>query len=319
MKRDQVLNSLLTDLLRTKIATVKSPRPHFSFALAVVIACAQFAMAQNPPIEGTVKYSYSKPIDFPGASGTFAYAINNKGEVVGYYTGGGCSQAACGFTEVKGKFTSFECVLENATEPFDISNKGEIVGAYSYFGGVNGFIWEGNNSCTDIVDPSENTLTEAYGVNDSGTIVGFYEDAPTNFQGFKYVNGKYTTISSKGWTTTRALGINDAGLIVGDVWNVSTSRSGFLYKSGKWTTFDYPKAASTTASGINKSDQISGWYVDSSGAGHGFVKTGNTFRPLNYPKAPGTLAFHLNDAGQVAGFYVDTSGLYHGFVATPRK
>jgi hypothetical protein len=276
-----------------------------------------FTFAQDETRDPSVKYSF-RPINFPGATGTFAYAINNRGEVVGFYTGGACCQASYGFTDLKGKFKSIECVLENATDFFDISNKGEIVGAYSYSGGVNGFIWEGVNSCAPLSDSSP--LTEAWGVNDSGTIVGYYEDAFSNDQGFKYVNGKYTIISCKGWTNTRALGINDAGLIVGDVWNIKTSHSGFLYKSGKCTTFDYryPKATSTTAAGINKSDQISGWYTDSKGADHGFVKTGSDFKALNYPNAVGTLAFHLNDAGQVAGFYEDTSGGFHGFVATPK-
>jgi probable HAF family extracellular repeat protein len=293
----------------------------FAFALLLILTCARFVIAQNDETETAVKYSYGPPINFTGASDTYAYAINNKGEVVGFYTGDGCPQSACGFIEIKGKFTSIECAVENATEVFDISNKGEIIGAYAFVTGVNGFILEGNSSCFSLGDSSFNPpLTEAWGVNDNGQIVGFYQNASGNYQGFEYVNGKYTTISCAGFADTRALGINDAGVIVGDVWNTSTQRSGFMYKSGKCTTFDYPKAASTTAVGINKSGQISGWYVDSSGAIHGLVKTGGHFQALNYHKAFATFAFHLNDAGKVAGFYqAVANGPVSGFVASPEK
>jgi uncharacterized membrane protein len=293
-------------------------RLHFAFALLLLAACPQFTIAQDATVNAPVTYGF-KAINFPGATGTDAYAINSNGKVVGFYTGAGCSQSSCGFTELKGKFTTIECSLENATDLFDISNKGEIVGAYSYFGGVNGFIWEGNSSCFPLSDSPAN-LTEAWGVNDGGTVVGFFEDAAGNFQGFEYTKGKYTTIACPNWTDTRALGINDAGLIVGDNANsTSGPYNGFLYKSGKCIAVNFPKAASTSAKGINKSGQISGWYTDAQGATHGFVKTGSSYKALNYPTAVATLGYHIDDAGQVAGAYSDTTGAAHGFIATPKK
>jgi hypothetical protein len=274
-------------------------------------------MGQDEREQAATGYKWTA-INFPGASATFAYAINDGGEIVGYYTGGGCSQSSCGFTLVKGTYTTVECALENGTDLFDISNKGGVVGAYSYYGGVNGFIWQGNSSCFDLVDPDEYTLTEGWGVNDGGTVVGFYEDSSGNFQGFEYGNSGYTNIACSGWTNTRAYGINDAGLIVGDNANSPSGPfSGFLYKSGGCSAVDFPKATSTSAKGINKSGQISGWYTNAKGT-RGFVKTGSSFTTLNYPKSAGTLAFHMNDSGQVAGWYKDASGAYHGFVATPK-
>lgn len=156
----------------------------------------QFTIGQDQAQTTSLSYSF-KRVDFPGAASTFVYAINNQGQIVGSYTGDGCYQSSCGFTDVKGKFTSIECVLQNATDFFDISNKGEIVGTYSYYGGVHGFIWEGNNSCF-TVDPYGSNSSEAWGVNDSGEVVGFYTDSAGNYEGFLYDDGDYKTVECAG-------------------------------------------------------------------------------------------------------------------------
>jgi len=290
-------------------------RAEIVFALFVALAFTQNLIAQDQPV---TTYTYLT-VNYPGASDTLAYAINDKNEVVGYYTGDGCSQTSCGFTYLNGTFTNVECALEGATDLFDISNNSEVVGSYSLIGGVNGFIWEGNSSCFPIVDPLGSAFTEAWGVNNSGTLVGYYIDGAGNFQGFQYVNQAYTTITCSGWTNTRAYGISDAGIITGD--NASSPSgpfTGFASKGGKCLNIVYPNAVSTSAKGANKKGQISGWYTDSSGVTHGFVKTGSVYQSIDYPGATGTLAFHLNDEGLITGFYADTSGVDHGFVAVPK-
>lgn len=279
-------------------------------------------LADSTP--ATTTYTY-KAINASGATATFVYAINNGGRIVGYITGGECSQisdqTACGFVDVGGKFTYVACELENSTEFFDISNKNEVVGADSFFGGVGGIIWEGNEACNPLEDPNGANSSEAWGVNASGNIVGFYTDSAGNFQGFEYLakTGTYSTISCAGWTNTRAYGINDAGVIVGDVANSTAGPfSGFRYSAGKCTILHFPKAADTYARGINKSGEISGFYTTTAGVTSGFQKTGSKYTSLSFPKSIGTLAYHLNDAGKIAGWYEDTAGAFHGFIATPK-
>jgi hypothetical protein len=285
---------------------------------------AQDAAGQDRSTPAATTYTY-KAINAPGATGTYVYAINDSGEIVGYITGGDCSetsdQSSCGFVDVKGKFTTVACELENATDFFDLSNTNEVVGAYSFFGGVNGLIWEGNEACSPLADPDGSASTEAWGVNDKGNIVGFYTDSAGNFQGFEYLASTetYSTISCSGWTDTRAYGINDAGVIVGDVANSTSGPfSAFVLRSGKCTVFNYPKAADTYARGINKSGEISGFYTSTTGVTSGFQKTGSKYTSLSYPKSVGTLAYHLNDSGQIAGWYENAAGTFHGFIATPK-
>jgi hypothetical protein len=294
-----------------------------TLALFAALAFTQLAAAQNqstPP----VTYTY-KALNAPGATGTAAYAINNTGEIVGFITGGQCAQisdqTSCGFTYAKGQFTYVACELEGATDFFNVNSSGEVIGAYSLIGGVNGFIWEGNDSCFGFVDPSGFAFTEAWGINDAATIVGYYIDSETNnYQGFSYASAttqEFTTISCPGWSNTRAYGINNAGIIVGDVANSTTGPfSGMAFVSGKCIIFNYPDASDTYARGINNKNQVSGFFTGSSGT-FGFVRTGSTYTEIDYPSSVSTLAFHLNDKGQIAGFYGDAAGVSHGFIAIP--
>jgi|HubBroStandDraft_3_1064219.scaffolds.fasta_scaffold220326_1 hypothetical protein len=294
-------------------------RPHV--VLLVLAAYVPLAIAQDQSVAPPTTYTYHA-INFPEATNTYAYGINNMGEVVGGYTGAGCSQSECGFTEVKGVYTGFECSPFDETIAFDINNKDEIIGSYATNddGAVVGMVYEGANSCNPVFDPLATNLTEAWGVNDSGVIVGFYTDSAGNFQGFRDVDGTYTTIACPDIADTRAFGVNDTNIVVGDT-SASTAGpfSGMMYKSGKCTSVNFPKAVSTSAKGINKTGEISGWYTDSTGVTHGFAKTGSTFQSINYPGATGTLAYHLNDSGQIPGYYSDSAGAVHGFIAIPKQ
>jgi probable HAF family extracellular repeat protein len=81
-------------------------------------------------------------------------------------------------------------------------------------------------------DPSALTgTTYAYGINDTGQIVGWYYDGSGNGgnHGFLLSGGTYTTldypgaISPHGTSATWAYGINDLGQIVGTTWQGANS------------------------------------------------------------------------------------------------
>src|SRR5262245_30377780 len=120
--------------------------------------------------------------------------------------------------------------------------------------------------------------TYAYGVNDSGQIVGWYYDGSGNGgnHGFLLSGGTYTTLDSgaispsHGTPVTFAYGINDLGQIVGTTWQGTNS---FLFSGGTYTTI-----------------------------------TGDPLATLgNYPS-------DINDAGQIVGYYIDGRGHYHGYL-----
>jgi len=68
--------------------------------------------------------------------------------------------------------------------------------------------------------------TKAFGINNAGKIVGWYEDA-TGVHGFLYDGTTYTTFDYPGASWTEAYGINDRGDIVGRYKDASGTYHGF--------------------------------------------------------------------------------------------
>jgi probable HAF family extracellular repeat protein len=66
--------------------------------------------------------------------------------------------------------------------------------------------------------PGSSYVSTAYGINDSGAVVGFYGTSATTNSGFLYADNTFTDLNSlisptSGWTITGAYGINDSGQI----------------------------------------------------------------------------------------------------------
>ena len=83
--------------------------------------------------------------------------------------------------------------------------------------------------------PGATGVTVAYGINNAGTIAGFYYQ--NGYHGFiKTAGGSYTTIDVAGATDTFIYGINANGRIVGGYGNpeVYTSGHGFIYDNGTY-------------------------------------------------------------------------------------
>jgi probable HAF family extracellular repeat protein len=100
------------------------------------------------------------------------------------------------------------------------------------------------------------TSIDAYGINDSGQIVG---------DSVLLDNGSYLTLAGS------ATGINNSGRIVGYYGDASGDSHGFLLDNGNYTTLDPPGSVWTLANGINASDQIVGYYRNADGHFHGFM------------------------------------------------
>ncbi len=124
-----------------------------------------------------------------------------------------------------------------------------------------GFLYDGVTTFTSIDFPGA-TATQAYGVNNAGSIVGLYSDLGGGIHAF----------------------LNQGGTF------------------GTYTSLDYPGATSTAAAGINDDNQISGYYTDSLGTYHGFLYQAGSFGPpIDYPGATGTELGGINGDAQIAG------------------
>jgi probable HAF family extracellular repeat protein len=173
------------------------------------------------------------------------------------------------------------------------------------------------------IDPPSNTrFTETFGINNSGQIVGYFEDPQRH--GFLYSGGTYTTIDVPMATLTEADGINDLGHIVGTYQDSGSRFHGYIYRNGTYTTLDDPLGTvETVAQGVNNADQVVGIFLASTGPFHGFLfdPTWGLYAQIDDPLAgtssangQGTYAQDVNNAHQIVGYYVDSSNRYHGFL-----
>ena len=72
-------------------------------------------------------YVYTS-IDFPGATGTFAFGVNDAGQVVGEYVD---TTGRHGFSTLESSFSTIDFPKQMGTQAFGINGVGQIVGDYT--------------------------------------------------------------------------------------------------------------------------------------------------------------------------------------------
>lgn len=294
------------------------------YSVILVFLCGS-TLGILPPVYAGV-YSFTK-IDFPGASRTNVYGINDAGVVVGWYTD---DLVYSGFLYNGSTFTSLQVPGAYFTDALGINNAGMIVGEYRD-GYNHGFFYDGSEFTP--IDVPDNMYAVAYDINDAGIVVGHYCDTRYGSGpkgAFMYDGSSFTMLDIPDAYSMSARGINDAGTIVGrySTRHVTYVDGGvqvdiighaFLYDEGGFTTFDFdfPGASYTIPLDINDGGMIAGtaFYGDDYTT-KGLVYDGTSFSAIEFPGATDTSVWGINDSGMVAGIYYDADG-EHGFVATP--
>ena len=136
-------------------------------------------------------------INFPGALGTAATAINDAGEIVGNYS-------VCKGSDVESKVLQPPCTFIQQ----------------------HGFLLSGGTYTT--VDPSGSIGTMLGGINNSGEISGSYIDASSKTHGFVFSSGVFTIVDYPGASGTEVYGVNDKGQIVGSAQIASGATENFI-------------------------------------------------------------------------------------------
>jgi PEP-CTERM motif len=215
-------------------------------------------------------------LNFPGADGgTQVIGISRSRDdeptTVGFYVMGGVTNGFANTGGQGGTFTTVDAPGFAFTQLLGINNRGTTAAGYwttdpaGATGQIAGTV-SGGPSFTSPTFTNINKLlpvndnSQATGVNDLGTVVGFYQEGP-NFTAFVDKLGAITSFQFPGSTSTQALGVNDLGDIVGDYIGADGEMFGFLDNGGKFSTINPPGATSSTANGINDLRQIVGFYT----------------------------------------------------------
>jgi hypothetical protein len=123
----------------------------------------------------------------PGVTSLTAAAINYRGDVAGFYTNPATGNTD-GFLKAGHSFTDLAVPGASATQALGVNSHDEVVGVYTTGSGSNtqmhGFTWTPAGGFRTVDDPNGQGTTTINGVNDFGTLVGFYVDGAGNTDGF---------------------------------------------------------------------------------------------------------------------------------------
>jgi probable HAF family extracellular repeat protein len=295
--------------------------------IALLTALATTAVAGGTPAAGT---SYEvRVVDFPGATSTFVFAVNNRGQFVGAESDSAGAQHAIFDDGTQLQLLDPTGLIGTSPQSwaFSINNLGEIAGAYqTSSGALHGFIHHPDGTVITLDDPA-GTDTQAFGINDLGTVIGIYNDTTGATHAFVLRAGHFTSADIQGGIQTIPFSINDREQIVGElITTAHTLGVGYLQNlnNGAVTLSTAPGSIpqGTFFISINNREQILGAFQPASGPQQNFLESGGNFRPFDLPASLGatfTSAQTINDQGEIVGFYNDASNAAHAFVASPRR
>lgn len=158
------------------------------------------------------------------------------------------------------------------------------------------------------------TTSYAYGINNSGQIVGWADTTTAYRHAFLYSgSGPIQDLGTLGGGNSFAYGINDSGQVVGEA-DISAGYGNyhaFLYSgSGPMQDLGTFGGVGSSASDINNSGQIVGRAGTSAGNGnyHAFLYSGSgPMQDLGTLGGPSSYAWGINKSGQIVG-RADTDG-----------
>jgi hypothetical protein len=169
-----------------------------------------------------------------------------------------------------------------------------------------------------INNNTDKTFNQLLGINDMGTISGYYGSGAAGHpnKGYTvvtpYNQDNFTAENVPGSAQTQVTCIDNLGNTGGFWINAAGVNLGFVEWNGVFTTYKHPKAKGkvTQILGLNDAGTAVGFYTDGAGANHGFTLNQATgkFKPVQPPGGANVTAAAINNNGDVVGFYGAPSG-----------
>ena len=171
--------------------------------------------------------------------------------------------------------------------------------------------WATSYTITDLGTLSGGTESYAYGINDSGQVVGGATIGAGYYHAFLYSGGVMQdigTLPSENYSN--AYGINNSGQVIGNSSPDANYWHAFLYSGGVMQDLGTLGGNESSASGINDYGQVvGGSLITGNSANHAFFYNGGVMTDLGtLPGGLGSFANDINDSGQVVGSSTTSSG-----------
>ena len=269
-----------------------------------------------------------------------AWGINNVGQVVGETGSTGLGGGGQAFLYSGGSLQVIATASGgDSSIATGINDSGQVAG-FAFNSGnssYDAFLFSGGSMQDLGAGPSPyNFGSFAYGINNSGQVVGEFSTGssyPSGFgtrHAFLYSGGSMLDLGTlSGGTSSDANGINNLGQVVGWADVGSGAWHAFLYDGGTMQDLGTLSGDdSSVAQAINDRGQVVGYAYNSTGssAPHAFLYSGGSMMDLNNLIVPGsgwTLeeATGINDSGQICGYGMSPPvyGVVeeHAFLLTP--
>jgi len=238
-----------------------------------------YAYLRNPDGQFVLLYT-------PDAVSTFAWGINDSGEISGFYIDslsvyhGFVRAADGGYTEFDEPNASLQ--FREGTFANAINASGEVTGTYNdVLLQYHGFTRDSSGNYVSFDAPDAGNCyqcgTFPSAINLSGEVAGNY----TNHKSEEFPNhafirdsaGNITDFDVTGATQTFVSNMGDSGEIVGE-YEYGFANYGYIRDaSGKILLFSAPEPDSVTfPMSINQFGTATGYYADQNGRAHGFIR-----------------------------------------------
>jgi len=240
---------------------------------------------------------------------TSLFGISDVGNLAGAASPKGSVE---GFVVIGGTTYEFYAAGTDNTYAVAVNDAGLAVGEYFVGTTPQGFMWTAADGVTPVNYPGA-AWTVCSGVNNSGVIVGSYQDSSGFVHGFTFTNGTFTTTDLDG------AGINNNGSVVGTYLAPGGTIVGFQANPASFpspTPITFKSAESTSVYGIDVAEDMVGQYTDLSGVNHGMVAIGSKLITLDDPNAFGnsTACQGISNNRDIICNYSDSAGNSHADV-----
>jgi len=169
------------------------------------------------------------------------------------------------------------------------------------------------------IRPENSPYAVADGIDNAGTVTGYYQDLNSHYHGFVWRNGVFQPVNYPGAMDTLLFGVSNRGVAIGYYGDGTTNHTVmYSVRSGAWSALpDIPNYTQNDGYCINdlgvavgnafSSSAAAAWIWDPASQAYSFLDVPGA---AQYSTSPSC----LNDKNQVAGYYADAVGTYHGFI-----
>lgn len=255
----------------------------------------------------------------PGAYSTSVTALNDKGQIAGWYVETNTGPYHGFIRDAEGTMTNFDISGAVDMEVTSINNSGTVVGSYDAPLFVrHGFIRDKKGNITTFDSPNSKDI-EPQSVNDAGEIAGGSTgDDGTGYGFVRGVDGTITLFLGPNNSSATAVAIDKSGTATGYYRDdVGFGEHGFLRtRDGSISGFDAPGMAVTEPHAINGKGAVAGDTIAADNSRRGFVRNANgRFRIFKIGQYPNITTSGINEEGTVIGAVVGGDQA-HNFVRT---